>query len=255
VTVPFPPADVHFSDLKRIGRSPAHYRSGIEHPGKATPAMLFGTLVHAIVLGGRFVVYPGARRGNAWKEYAEEHAGDCIVTQAEYDRAEPCAQAVLDHPVAAPLLEGARLEAFLRWDLGGRKCAGTLDILNPDRHYLADVKTSTCSEPGWFMWQARKMSYHAQLDWYRAGAEKNGHIIRDCYAIVVETKRPWPVTVMRLTDFALELGGRQTRLWLERLDGCVEVGEWPAYVQDVVDLDIEGPADLIGFDDEDDDDA
>jgi len=246
----YPPHELHFSDLKRIARSPMHFRAGVLDPQPATPAMLFGTLVHAIVLGGRFRVYPGDRRGNAWKDFVAKHAGERIVTEKEHERALPCAQAVLDDPVAAPYIDG-QMEAFLRWEWMSTKVAGTLDILDPAHGRIVDVKTSTCSEPSWFTRQAERMGYHAQLAWYREGARQNGHEIDECYAIVVETKAPYPVTVMRMTEDALELGLRQCVLWTGRYRGCLAADEWPGYVQHVVDLDIQPWEGLTGFDDED----
>ena len=42
---------VHFSALKHIGRSPAHYLANLE-TDRDSPAMQLGRLIHAMVLGG-----------------------------------------------------------------------------------------------------------------------------------------------------------------------------------------------------------
>lgn len=231
----FPPELVRFSTLKRIALSPAHYRAAVEEPFASSAAMRHGTLIHAICLGGDFVVYDGERRGKSWQTFAEEHEGRTIVTRAEHDRAMECARVVMTHPIAGPLLRGQR-EIELRWEWCGRACGGRLDVLGPS--FVNDLKTTTRSEPGWFGRHALRMHYHVQAAWYREGARQNGHTADAAYLTAVEIKPPYAVTVMRLTERALEEGERIARLWMERLLGCEAVGEWPEYAQSVIDLDV-----------------
>lgn len=66
---PFPPERIHFSALKQIERSPAHFRAGIVEPSAGSPEMDFGSLVHALVLGGEVIVYDGKRSGGAWAAF------------------------------------------------------------------------------------------------------------------------------------------------------------------------------------------
>lgn len=280
---------VHFSRLKLMALSPAHYLAADEHR-EETPAMRMGSLVHARTLGGELIVYDGERgstnawkafkalvsgaphfvydgahTGNAWKAAKLEADGrtivtsadvDCaaharevnarrsaaglrpspIVTLAEYDRANRCADIVRAHPVAGPLLEGEH-EAPLEWSYLGRSCAGHLDVLNPVR--VVEVKTSASAEPGWFARQAIRMGYPGQCAWYREGATQNGYpTLRDCYVIAVETRPPFAVTPFVLSERALELGEKTIRLWMERLLSCEAAGVFPEYVQSVVELDV-----------------
>lgn len=107
----FPPQRIHFSALKRMELSPAHYRAGIVEPSGGTPQMDFGSLVHALVLGGEvitydgdrrgsswaafqalvdgapFFVFDGAHRGKAWERAKEDAAGRVIVTSADVEAA------------------------------------------------------------------------------------------------------------------------------------------------------------------------
>lgn len=68
---------VHFSRLKLMALSPAHYRAGLDEI-EETPAMRFGTCVHVLALGGDVIRYPGARTGNGWKAFQG------LVDGAEY---------------------------------------------------------------------------------------------------------------------------------------------------------------------------
>jgi hypothetical protein len=84
------PADgrLHFSELKEHRLSAAHVKLACETAREVTRPMRVGyvcdRLVFSGAMGGGVVVYPGERRGNAWKDYQAEHAGECIVTAPEY---------------------------------------------------------------------------------------------------------------------------------------------------------------------------
>lgn len=227
--------ELHFSSLKNIARSPAHYRAGLDRQFVETPAMRFGTLVHAMVLGGDYVVYDGERRGKAWSEFASQHDGTLIVTASEHDRAERCAQAVASHPIAYRYLVGDTERSWAA-TLYGRRCAGRIDVSGPG--YTVDLKTTTTTEPGRFQRQCLSFAYHAQLAWYQDARRALGEEPGEAIIIGVETAAPYAVTVLRLTARALEEGRKLCALWTERLRVCEEADEWPAYTQTIVDMDI-----------------
>ncbi len=231
---------VRFSHLKKMALSPAHYRASLEEP-KDTGPMAFGRLVHSMVLEGDFVVYDGERRGNAWKDFAAEHAGKDIYTIKEADRAKRIAEAVRNHPLAGMLLVGDR-ELHVQWETMGRACSSRLDVigtgwLGNGRPFLSDLKTTVSSEPGKFSRDAIWRGYHAQAAWYQDAAAFIGRPVEDVFLTAVETEAPFAVTVLHLTPRLLEQGRKLCRLWLERLLACEAADEWPAYAQSIVDLD------------------
>ena len=253
---PFPPERIRFSQLRNMGQSPMHFRHACEQRIEATSAMRAGTLIHSLVLGGDEVtIYEGARRGNAWKKFAEDHFDVEIFTRAEVDRVEPIAAAVLKDPIAAQFLEGEH-EVQLEWDRWGRKCRGRLDILNREHGFVADLKSCRDAQPDRFRWDALKRKYHAQLEWYRAGAAAAvGVEVKHHYLVTVETKPPYPVVVRLLSPRAIEEGERINRAWMERLRVCEESNEWPGYAQCVLDLDVDEGVDLIFGDEDEEDDS
>lgn len=240
---------VRFSRLKRMASSPAHYLASLAdvrfEPGDGdefvidddsdTASKRLGRLAHTLVLGGKLLVYPKERRGNAWKEFKAEHAGEDIVTAKEYARAVRMAAALASHSDAMALLEGER-ELEISWTRLGRECLSHLDVLG-DR-FVTDLKTSTITAPGWFCRQAVRMHYHAQLAWYVEAARFLGRPCSTAYIVAVETAPPYVVTPFELTRRALEAGEKQCHLWLERLLACEEAAAWPGYVQSVVELDV-----------------
>lgn len=241
---------LHFSDLKKFGLSPAHYLASVRAPDESTLAMRIGTIVHRTVLGGPLLVYPGERRGKAWETFRDSH-DDEIVTQAEVDRALPIAEAVLANPVAAPYLKG-RHEVPLKWEMLGIPCSTRgVDVIG-DGGFIVDLKTSKTTEPGRFGRLSLWAHYHAQLAFYLEACAANGIVAREAFIVGVESTPPYAVTVMRVTPRALEQGRACIRLWLEQLASCRAAGAWPAYVQSVVDLDVDNEVQLVGLQDEED---
>ena len=244
---------VHHSTLKRMALSPAHYLHAATHPSEQTRPMRVGSLVHALVLGGKYARWPGDRRAKGYAEFEAAADGYLVVTASEYDDAAPVAEAVLASKVAAPWLRG-RTEVPLEWTIAGRKCATRgIDILGES--HIGELKTTHVAAPHRFTWEAKRMAYHAQLAWYRDAvcemplAHWGPHGMcqptpRDLVIIAVETSPPHPVVAYRLTPRAVDMGQRCNALWLEQLRVCEESGEWPGYVQDVVDLDVEEEVEL-----------
>ena len=226
---------LHWSSLRWIGKSPAHYRHYLETRLLPTPAMRLGSLVHAMVLGATrpFVVYPEARRGNKWKDFKAEHDGQEIVTAAEWAVASDIALAVKSHPEAKLAMTGVK-EHPIQWQIGARDCAGTPDI---NGGVLTDLKV-TDSDPRRFPWQARKMGWFAQLAWYFDGiCRATGTDPERVCIVAVEPKPPHIVVPYELTEGAIEYGRRVYRSYLETLEVCQASDSWPGYVQTFAVLD------------------
>lgn len=250
---------VHFSNLKHIARSPAHYVASLSYR-KDTPAMAAGRLIHALALGGKFVVYDGERRGNAWKEFCSAHSGQEVYTTVEHARAMPVVDALWKHPLATELLRGETEREVLWRGLNGRACSSRLDVLNPVR--VVDLKTAHVAEPGQFSRAALRMGYHAQMAFYLDAAnwdrldqsvsrgKEPPARIDDAYIVAVETAPPYAVVTMKLTPRAIEEGRKLCRYWMERLLGCEAADHWPGYVESTIDLDVPDELELSFGDDE-----
>jgi PDDEXK-like domain of unknown function (DUF3799) len=148
------------------------------------------------------------------------------------------AEAVRNHEWALEVFTNCDYERTLLGKKGERAFRITPDAVAA-KHF-ADLKSTENADPEAFSWACRKYSYHAQMAWYMDGLNlirKDLEIAR-AFIIAVESKPPFPVTVMKLTDHALDLGRRQYSLWLERFLACEQSGQWPGYVQSVVDLDV-----------------
>lgn len=230
-------APVRFSHLKLMAKSPLHFRFAADEETDETLAMRLGSVSHALLFGMPVAVYHKTRRGKDWDEFSVEHAGKTIVNRKEHDSARRIADAVLQNPEAVELLNSGPREEKIHWSMLGRGCAGTPDVRGQD--VIVDLKTTRCSDPERFVRDGLRRCYHAQLAWYIDGVIASGLGTPSRAAIVaVESAPPHPVTVLHLTDRAIEQGRRLCRLWLERLLTCESSEQWPGYAQSAVPFDV-----------------
>ena len=259
---------IRFHHLKAMALSPAHCRYALDlserdEQGESTPAMQRGTATHAMLFGTVRVMTapedaprkPSSVQRNAkkpspatidaiawWDAFERESAGAIVMPAAQYDTCARMADAVRAEPRAAEMLHGATVEESILFNRDGLECRTTPDIRGLD--FECELKTTKSSQPEQFVWQSKRMLYHAQHAWHLAGMRGNG-LLRGpghAYTIAVEATAPYVVTVFRIDPHALEIGERCTRLWFERVKSCIESGQWPGYAQSVVDLDV--PEDL-----------
>ena len=236
-------ARLRFSTIKHFASSPAHFAYWHGREMEPSAAMRIGTAVHAAVLGGAPVVrYDGTRRGKAWDDFEASHPGATILTATEYDTAQACRNAIWYNGEAfkhCGLGIGIN-ERLIEWDFNGVPFRST-----PDRYYgpsdaatLVELKTTRSAQPAKFLRDATSRHYHAQLGVYRAALASVGVTVAKALIVAVETVPPYNVTVLELTDRALDVGYRTACGWLEQYKVCEASGEWPGYAQAPIPFDI-----------------
>lgn len=254
---------VHFSRLKKIRLSPAHYLEA-EDPQTASTRKGDGT--HSVLLGSKpVVVYDGGNRDDRiakWREFQAEHEGYCILSPKEHVAVTGMRQSIQQHDRAMALLDGVR-ENLIEWQFAGRACAGTPDVVRfglpamrfRGRSYAAcegkvvvELKTSRTAAPWSFPWEARRYGYKTQVSWYREGVERTmaypAGPVTDVFIVAVESTPPYPVTVFRVDERALNEARLEWRNWMDRLLECERSGEFPAYTDEDAVLGVDDEADL-----------
>jgi hypothetical protein len=243
-----------FSHLKRLNLSGRQYIHAVNAENDPTPSMLLGTAVHRLVLGGRpghrVIRFDGkARKGRMWEAFRDANADAEILTAPEWRHAEQIAEAVIADPLARARLDGASLEVPLAWEEDGIKYSTSgVDILGNSA--LGDLKTASTTNPEELQRQAFKLLYHCQLAFYRRGARANGiDVSRGLFLLCVETKAPFEVVDLELTEGLVDLADRTVSLWLEKLKNYRESNQWPGYAQSPIAWDV--PAWMRADDEED----
>lgn len=253
-----------FTLLKLLALSPAHYRAGCQRDqDDSLRARLssmssardrkdcyrFGTAVHGLIDDKEVAVYTARRdpRAAAWKEFqAEAAARGCveILNPGEMRKAKLVVDAIKRNEDACRLLfDGTIREQRIDWRFCGKEARSTPDARGP--HHSADLKTAQTAHPEMFRRQGMRLFYHCQGALYAdAIEEETGTRPGDVYIIVVEKSDPYPVSVLRITDRALEVGAKVNRLWIEQLLACERANQWPEYIQGVGNFDLDEPEDL-----------
>lgn len=241
------PDGLRFSRLKLFAESPLHYLANVQ--GKSS-VLDGGTAVHSILLGGKRVCYydketasgrAAPRNGKDWEAFKALNEDALILSRSEYDAANRIADAVRSNDLAMHALTGVK-EQTLRFEWHGFQSRSTPDCRANDSTFVTELKTCRSARPGRFAAQAFWMHYNAQMAFHIEAMKANGLAKRtqhpDAFIVAVCSAEPYPVTVFKLTDKALEQGRKSLVLWTEQLKTCIASKHFPAYAQDVVALDV-----------------
>lgn len=216
--------------------------------------------------GGEFVPQPSFdRRTNAGKEAAKkfkamvaetntrvvvgtEDAGQIlgpevtVLTRADYELAERCADAVQDHPTAREWLSEIRTEEVITWTdpATGLRCKARLDSVAPT--FVLDLKSTRRATLREQFADIARYLYHGQLAFYHDGAIASGAISRigaqPPRLITVQTEPPYDVAPLILPVDELQTGRLLYRDLLRRYAQHVEHDIWPGIAPGPVEIEL-----------------
>ena len=231
------------SDLWQMSKSPMHYQYALTHPSPITPALLFGSAQHKMVLEpedfyDEYAVMPFwiDRRTKAGKEEYEqflEEAGDReIITQDQYVQILEMLDALKQNRTAWELLQGEHEQSFFWTDREtGIDCKVRPDVITTynGKPYLVDYKTTDSCADGHFESSCRRYGYKFQAGMYTEGMFEST-LQEYGFAFVAQEKTPPYVSRVYICDedFIIE-GLDQFRTYLGMLKYCQDTGDWYGY--------------------------
>jgi len=233
--------------LKTLMDSAAHFKSLFLSPkGEPTPAMRFGNICHKAILEGpefraRYRIIPefkGTGSKAAKADWMEENKNAILITEEEEIQIAGMLESVMAHPVARALIEGceSRTEISGFFNHEGLRCKMRADIWRAD-DVIVDLKTTKCSAEREFTRDAWDLCYPIQPAWYLLGASKIcKRPIRTFAYIAVEKSPPYPVAVYTASPTFIEAGERLVQIALKRFHQALDSGEFLAYSQQALDL-------------------
>lgn len=250
---------VRFSHLKAMGRCGLHCLESFQGDGDKSLARRLGSGVHAMLLGKPFAKWDqpskaartgkskatgkkpskAPRSGEEWEAFRSAHQGHVIMSAKEHTHAESVSAAIRAHAGASRLLFGPGVvhEHTILWSQKGRSRRSTPDARGAD--YIAELKTTRDASPDRFLWDARRMSYHAQLaDQLAAIEASTGRRPREAFIVAVESARPYVVQVYQLSGHALDQGAQLNKRWLDELLVAEASNVWRGYHPGVVEFDV-----------------
>jgi exodeoxyribonuclease VIII len=242
------------SAARMIAKAPALYREFVNAPEAPSPAMRFGTLVHAMVLepdsaADRYVVAKQFGRTKAEVEARQAWTAECesrrltIVAEDDWARAQRAAASVMAHPSASRLLAHMVREVSVFWTDPefGIPCKARLDAWDRRRHIVADLKTCRDASPEGFGKAAWNFGYLMQAAHYRdASVAAYGDPLAAFVFIAVETERPHLCAAYEVGQQEMEIGAAALRKAKAAYADALQTGIWAGYSQFVEPLSLPG---------------
>jgi hypothetical protein len=241
---------VNFSSLKYMAESPRKYLWALQNPKEQTAAMIFGSIVHALLLepdtvSSLVVTRPpqwDSWRTNAAKEWRDQQTA-LVATDEEFAQIQAAAEAVKTDPKAAWILQRAEKEVgiFRKHEATGFLLKGRLDLPFIDLNgntAVCDIKKVQSVKRGLFSKAVGDRLMHAQLAFYLdlIGANGGGYIL------AVEEEEPHETRLFKFTDASIARGRAMYEAWLTKLAWCIKNDRYPGIDEDSAEVaEIEEP--------------
>jgi len=244
---------INASSLAYGRKSMLHMHHAMTTHSPATPAMMFGTLAHYVVLeGGADLVCCDARRGTkAWDAAIDAANGNerMVCKPDEYAQVLAMREMVMAHTEARWIIEATQHEVSGFWtgDYGKAKLrADMLGCIEASGNMiLADYKTTGDIEPRRFFSTAERLAYHVKMGWYAEGVKAITGIYPDVYMIVQEQKAPHDVFVSIMPYEIVEQGREEAIEIAIKYRVAQECGIYQGVEPDSV-IEYERPAWVLG---------
>jgi hypothetical protein len=168
---------------------------------------------------------------------AKQRPDAIIVSEKELDNLVGMIEAVLEHPVAAGMLQNGKPECSLNWtdEETGIMCKARPDYVVDDKNgqlHLIDFKTARDIRSGIFSSDAYRMSYGVQLAFYHDGLVRVlGRQPSTITIIAVEKEAPFESAVYPLADRWFEHGQERYKHAMRLYKKCRDTGKWPRFQQ------------------------
>lgn len=232
------------SALWRMSESPEKYKYFLEHPPESTPALIFGSAVHKLLLEpvdfeDEYAVAPPVDRRTkvgkeTWEEFCRLSEGKTIITQDDFDTMAAMVEKANSVPYVRNLLKGKR-EVPLFWTDAdtGERCKAKLDILTEmdGRTVIADYKSAANAKTEVFNNKLFSIGYHLQAYMYTEGAMKVLGLTErpDFIFIVQEKTAPYAVNLIEVTEDVMLAGMDCFREYIGLVHQCKETDYWWGY--------------------------
>lgn len=230
------------SELWRLnpdnGGTPEKFRWAQEHPEEPTPALIFGRLVHKMLLEpdgfeDEFAVGPEGVNRTAKKALANistEFPGKTVVTFAEHVRAVEMVTVLYRTPFMESLLANAEREKPLFWTdaMTGEACKVRLDALTEigGVPVIVDYKTAADASLDGFTRHALKYGYDFQAGMYCEAVEiATGKTPRFVF-VVQEKEPPYSVNIVEADSLFIQRGKDKFRELIGIYHECRQTGNW-----------------------------
>lgn len=229
------PGMISNSGLKLVLRSPAHYK--FQAARAPSRAMELGTAIHTALLeperfANDYVLLRNVkdRRASEYKQAANVHGGEVVLTATEAANVEGMQEAVLSNPVMAERLnaEGWReLSLFVQDPETGVIVRVRYDLLTVDGVAVDVKKTQDCRADS-FSKSVDNYDYDMQDALYSDAFEwATGDPLSAFEFAAIEEQMPHGHKLYQLDETATQEGRRKYREALNLYAQCEKANDWP----------------------------
>lgn len=198
-----------------------------------------GTLAHALILEGSLdhlvapLPFPDYRTKAAREARDLAYNAEMIpVNESEQETMlepiEAMRDSVMAHPIASELFTGHMPEVSLFWEQDGVPLKARIDAMHQSKGVVADLKTVRSARPNEFRKQISDLGYYVQARHYLNGLKQETGFEMDWYFVAVGKTAPYPVSVHKLSQAALDHGQRRIDYALMRYKQAQKHG-WTGY--------------------------
>lgn len=232
------------SELWKMNDSPEKFRFCKDHPEPASPALIFGQAVHALLLQpetfeSEFAVAPAVDRrtkeGKAiYSEFVAHSIGRHVLTQEDYSAARAMVEAAHNVPLVSQLLAGEKeVSYFWKDEDTGIDCKARLDCTTDlgGSLFIIDYKTTEDASNDAFMRSVLKYGYDFQGAMYSEAVKKGAGIEPAGFILIAQEKKPpYSVNIFVLAEELLLHGYDTFRRLIGTYKLCCDTGNWWGYL-------------------------
>ena len=220
-----------YSSLKEFAKSPAHYVEYLRKERKTTPAMLFGSMVHCLLLEPtkfdiQFAIMENVDRRTsegkkAYADFLASSEGKDVVTREQYDEAVQLVNKAFEMPHIRDAVSGCHtFEREWRTEVEGLPFRGFFDGEADD--YILEVKTANDASPKTIIRDFYDRMYHLQAGLYNMASDDS----KEIKYLIIETNPPYSIILATPTDEYLNKGIEEARRLANEFHTCMENNLW-----------------------------
>ncbi len=245
--------------LSDLLKSPAHFRVNMTAENAPTPAMIFGSAFHSLILEpekGEVVVAPDINKRTKagkeeWAEFQEENQNRIVISPTDHEEIMNMKMSLEAHDTAYGILtKQGHTEESVFWEnpLHGFLCKCRPDKRVPSLSALVDLKTCVDASPKEFSRACANFGYDMQAAWYLHGINiaQDETKYTSFIFIAIEKKPPYAVAVYNADQLFLDTGRNKINgkrgfdiikpSLIDLYAECLKTDNWPCYPDEVQDL-------------------
>lgn len=224
-----------------------HPRLADSYEPKSSAAMDDGTALHQMLLGDDRVdvlEFPDFRTKDAREARDASRSSGRVPMLAEQWRnlervSSSLKEQLAELPITPPLFTDGMAEQTIVWvDKFGVKCRARLDWLRADYTAIDDLKKARTADPRRFQRSIFQLGYDIQAAFYIRACKAAFGVEPVFRWVAIEPQPPYALSVHTLTPKALRNANDKVDLALDIWKQCLTTGEWPAYEEGVLEVDL-----------------